>query len=186
MFTMLSSRRKLSALVVLSVLSVVLHTSYTGSQEEHLRTVWNEVDITVRNADGSIVHHEHTLNFRTNAGGDAQASQMGNTATQAAACNWIATTSTAITPAATDTTLSGEITTTGLARAQGVFTSNSNGSHNQFTVENTFTATGALSSVQAGGVFNASSSGSLCFEATWSPVNLTNTQTLDIKWTVNY
>jgi hypothetical protein len=177
-------RRFFATLLIL--LSLVCHDTNVSTQAEHLRQVWNEVDIVVRNADGSIAQHEHVKNFRTNAGGDAQASQMADTSTQSAACNQIAVSTTAITPALTDTTLSGEVTTNGLGRAVGTFTSNTNSAHTQFTLVKTFTASGTVSSVQAGAVFNASSGGSLCWEATWSPVNLVNTQTITITWTVNY
>lgn len=153
---------------------------------EHFRTVTDDVYIDVRNSDGSLISHQHVLNLRTNAGGDAQASQMADTSTQSAACNFVAVSSSAITPAVTDTTLTGEISTSGLSRAQGTFTSNTNSAHSQFTVVKTFTATGTVSSVQSGAIFNASSSGTDCWEATWSPVNLVNTQTLTITWTVTY
>lgn len=60
-------------------------------------------------------------NLATSAGVDANSSQMANTAAQAASCNYVALTNTAITPAVADTTLSGEISSNGLSRAQGTY-----------------------------------------------------------------
>jgi hypothetical protein len=126
---------------------------------------------------------ETNHNLRTDAGSDAQASQMGNTSTQAAACNYIALTNTAITPGAAHTTLSGEISTNGLGRAQGAY-AHTNGTA-LFTISKVFTASGAQSA-QAAGLFNASSTGTLCFENTFTAASLLTNDTLSIVWTVNY
>ena len=79
------------------------------------------VHIVARHADGTIFADFLTHNIRTTAGGDAQASQMANTSTQAAACNYIAVTNDSGAPASGDTTLASEITTNGLGRAQGTY-----------------------------------------------------------------
>lgn len=104
----------------------------------------------------------------TNAGKDMIASQLANTSTQAAACNYIALTANNASPAAGDTTLTGEIATAsgGLVRAQGAYAHT--GGTNTLTVTKTFTANGSdvLPVVVAKyGLFNASSSGTLGFES---------------------
>jgi hypothetical protein len=103
----------------------------------------------------------------TNAGKDQIASATANTSTQAAAANYIALTANSTSPGAGDTTLTGEITTAsgGLVRAQATY-AHTNGT-STYTLTKTFTANGSdvLPVVIAKiGVFNASSSGSLCFE----------------------
>src|SRR6185437_1471302 len=138
------------------------------------------------------VHH----NLRTNAGADAQASQMANTATQAAACNFFglaadSSNAGAGTIAATDTTLatsgtgSTEITTNGLARAQATYAHTTGTA--TFTLTHTFTDTTAQTAgVNKTGVFNAASSGTMCFEATFTAVTLNVNDTLAETYTVNY
>src|SRR5215467_475537 len=104
----------------------------------------------------------------TNAGKDMIASQLANTSTQAAACNYIALTANNGAPAAGDTTLTGEIVTGGggLVRAQGAYAHS--GGTNTLTVSKTFTANGSDSlpvTVAKYGLFNAASVGTLGFES---------------------
>lgn len=139
-----------------------------------------------------IVNH----NLRTNAGADAQASQMANTATQAAACNYFglaadSSNTGAGTIAATDTTLassgtgSTEISTNGLARAQATYAHTTGTA--TFTLTHTFTdTTASTSGVNKTGVFNAAASGTMCFEALFTPVTLNVNDTLAETYTVNY
>lgn len=139
-----------------------------------------------------VVHH----NLRTNAGADAQASQMANTATQAAACNYFAlaadsSSSGAGTIAATDTTIassgtgSTELTTNGLARAQATYAHTTGTA--TFTLTHTFTDTTAQTAgINKTGVFNATSSGTMCFEALFTAVTLNVNDTLAETYTVNY
>lgn len=143
----------------------------------------NGVHVKAWHADGTVFFEATNHNLRTNAGADAQASQMGNTATQAAACNYIALSNDTTAPGSTDTSVTGEITTNGLARAQGTY-SHTNGT-TSFTVVKTFTATGSQSA-QKTGLLNAPSAGTLCFENTFSQVSLAANDTLQVTWTVNY
>lgn len=103
----------------------------------------------------------------TSAGKDQAASAIANTSTQAAAANYIALTANATAPSAGDTTLTAEIATGGggLIRAQAAYSHTTGQS--TFTLSKTFTANGSDSlpvTVAKIGVFNASSSGSLCYE----------------------
>src|SRR5690348_8761579 len=95
------------------------------------------------------------------------ASQIANTSTQAAACNYLALTANSTSPSAGDTTLTSEITTAsgGLVRAQAAY-AHTNG-QSTFTLSKTFTANGSDSlpvTIAKVGVFNAASSGTMGFE----------------------
>ena len=232
----------------------------------------NMVRVVARHADGTVFYDKTMHNLRTNAGVTWQEGQMAGTT--AAVCTYIAVSSTAITPSVSDTALSGEITTSGLARTNGTVSYSStasdlgsgtytsggtiSGSAGQtcalssfnngcsgstatvaltgsntiasgtaltvtaagtsctsaptsatlgngtatcsgtatvstalgiiptYTVSNTFTASAAVSSVQSTALFNASSSGTECFENTFSAVSLNSGDTLTVKWTINY
>lgn len=94
-----------------------------------------------------------------------------DTATQPAAANRIGVTASAVTPAAGHTTLSGEITTggAGLLRAQAAFAKSST---KVYTLIKTFTINGTDTipvTLQAFGVFNAASAGTMLIENTISP-----------------
>jgi len=132
---------------------------------------------------GTIFYETTTHNLVTNAGLNWLADIMANTSTPAVntQCNFIALTNTAITPGATDTTLSGEIVANGLSRAQGTYTHSSNAT--TFTIAKTFTATGAQSA-QAGAVFTASSAGTMCYEDTFTSATLATNDTLSVTWTI--
>lgn len=133
----------------------------------------------VRN--GLEVYHHEDHNLITNAGKDFIAAQIGSTSPGANGANYIALTNTAITPAAGDTTLSGEITLNGLARAQGAYSHT--GGTNTYTESKTFTAT-ASQSAQAAGLFTASSAGTMMAENTFTSVSLANGDQLTITWTI--
>jgi hypothetical protein len=141
----------------------------------------NTVEVVARHKDGREFYRHKSHNLLTNAGKDVISSAVSNTGTQAAACNYIALTNTAITPAAGDTTLSGEIAANGLSRAQATY-AHTNGT-NTYTLTKVFTATATQAS-QAAGVFNASSAGSMCFENTYTSVTLNNGDTLTVTWTI--
>jgi hypothetical protein len=103
----------------------------------------------------------------TNAGRDHVASACFNTSTQPAAANYIALTANSTSPSASDTSLTGEITTAGggLVRAQATY-AHTNGTATA-TLTKTFTANGSDSlpvSVAKIGIFNAASSGTLVYE----------------------
>lgn len=126
---------------------------------------------------------DYTMNLVTNAGLNWAADILGNTSTPSvnAQCNYIALTNTAITPAAGDTTLSGEISSNGLSRAQATYAHTSNAT--TFTLSKTFTATGTQSA-QAGGVFTAASVGTMCYEDTFTSASLVSGDTLAVTWTI--
>lgn len=98
----------------------------------------------------------------------------------------IASTESTITPAASDTTLTGEISTNGLARADAT-TKNHSAGTNSTLLEHTFTASGAFTDVKASATFNATSSGTMAHIANFSTGSgtLATNDTLKISWTLN-
>jgi hypothetical protein len=170
---------------------------------EHARLVQNDVSYVFRHCqkymhDGvldeagkktcsldsaTIFSNQIVHNLRTTAGGDWQASVMGNTAAPPATCNYIALSNDAVAPAAGDTAVASEITLNGLARAQGTYSHTA--STASFTIQKVFTATGTQASQKAG-LLNAGAAGTLCFENTYTQVTVNNGDTLTVTWTINY
>ncbi len=139
------------------------------------------VHVVARHPDGTVFLDVTGHNLRVNAGINWQYNQMAGTT--AAVCTYIALSNTAITPAATDTSLSGEITTNGLGRALGTATHTSNAT--SYTLANTFTATGTQAA-QSAAILNASSSGTMCFENTFTQATLASGDTLTVTWTITF
>jgi len=138
------------------------------------------VNVAACNADSSTVYSQVTKhNLTTNAGKDFIKAQISGTGVTTN-CAYIAVGNSAVTPAATDTTLTGEVSTNGLSRAVGTYSSTGTGT---FTLVKTFTATGAVSSLQAAAVFTAASSGTMCFEVgSLGPVTMATNDTLTVTW----
>jgi len=141
----------------------------------------NTVHLVARHPDGTVFYDQTFHNLRTNAGINWQYGQMAGST--AAVCTYIALSNSGATPAATDTALASEITTNGLARANGTASHSANAT--SYTISYTFTATGAQAAQNAG-ILNASSSGTLCFENTFSQVSMQSGDTLAVTWTVNF
>jgi hypothetical protein len=126
-------------------------------------------------------------NLLTNNGRDKY-HQVALTDTSATlrGAGYIASTESTITPAAGDTTLSGEITTNGLGRADAGTKTHSAGT-NSTLLEHTFTASGAFTDVKASATFNASSGVTMFHIANFSTGSgtLATNDTLKISWTIN-
>ena len=126
-------------------------------------------------------------NLLTDAGKDWMHAQVyTNTAAGTRGAGFIASTETSITPAVGNTTLSGEISTNGLARADAG-TKTHTAASNSTLIEHTFTATGAFTSVLASALFNASSAGTMPHIANFATGSgtLATNDTLKISWTNN-
>jgi hypothetical protein len=139
------------------------------------------VHVVARHADGTVFLDEWGHNLRVNSGINWQYNQMAGTT--AAACTYIALSNSVITPAPTDTALSGEITGNGLTRTLGTATHTSNAT--SYTLPVIFTASGTQAA-QAAAVFNASSSGTMCFENTFTQASLVSGDTLTVTWTISF
>jgi hypothetical protein len=134
--------------------------------------------------DGNEIYHHEDHNLITTAGRDFIRQQIGETSSGnigTNGANYIALSSNTAAPAAGDTTLAGEITSGGLARAQGTYAEVST---DQYTITRTFTASASHTAVQKAGLFTASSSGTMMAENTFTSVSLANNDQLTITWTI--
>lgn len=123
-------------------------------------------------------------NLLTNGGRDFFHAQVyTNTSAGTIGGNYIAVTTDTGAPAAGDTTLTSEITTNGLGRAQATTRTHSAGT-NTTTLAITFTASGTHTAVQKAALFNASSAGTMTHENTFTPVTLATNDTLQVSWTL--
>lgn len=123
----------------------------------------------------------------TDAGKDWMHQQVYvNTSAGTRGAGFIASTESVITPALANTTLTGEITTNGLGRADAT-TKTHTAASNSSTIEHTFTASGSFTSVLASALFNASSAGTMPHIANFATGSgiLASADTLKITWTVN-
>lgn len=151
--------------------------------KERARPRTDVVTIVARHPDDKVFYRWQGHNLETNAGLDWQASVMGDTAAPPATCNYLALSDDATAPAATDTAVAGEITLNGLVRAQGTYAHTAGAS--SYSIAHTWTAT-AAQAAQKAGMLNAASTGTLCFENTFTAVSLQANDTLTLTWTVNY
>lgn len=123
-------------------------------------------------------------NLLTDDGRDWMHAQIyTNTTAGTRGAGYIALTSDATSPSASDTTLTSEITTGGLARADASTKTHSSGT-NTTTIQHTFTASATHTNVQKAALFNASSAGYMAHENTFTPVTLQSSDTLQVTWTV--
>ena len=97
--------------------------------------------------------------------------------------NYIALSNDAAAPAATDTTLTGELTSNGLNRQQGTV-SHTVGT-NQTTVQKVFTFTGGTQAVQKSALFNLSSSGIMAHEVQFTQRTLNTNDTLTVTYSIS-
>lgn len=127
--------------------------------------------------------------LRTNAGIDFQAQVMGATSGTGigtgtfAPANYIGLTANSTAPAATDTTLTGEVTTGSLARAQATYAHTTAAA--SYTLTKTFTSDQSITIAKIG-VFNAATAGTMVFETLLSATaTLVSGDQLTITETVN-
>jgi hypothetical protein len=100
-----------------------------------------------------------------------------------AVLQYIALSTDAGAPAATDTTLTAEVTTNGLARAQATTDSHSVGT-NSTTIAYTWTASGIVNSIQKCALFTAIAAGTMANETTFSVTNMSATDQLSLTYTI--
>lgn len=158
---------------------LVTHRRPTDFKKNPLTGLWEAVERSFILID----EPELVWNQITNAGRDQLHLQgYGSTGLATNGFNYIALTNTAITPAAGDTTLSGEISANGLARAQGTYAHTA--STNTSTIDKTFTCTTAPQAAQAAALFNAASVGTMNHELTFTQRSLQVNDTLQITYTI--
>lgn len=124
-------------------------------------------------------------NLVTSGGRDAIHSAIYiNTSASVAPFNYIALSANSATPAAANTSLAGEITSGGLARAQATTRAHTNGQPTS-TLTEVFTATASHTGIRLSAIFNASSAGTMLHIAVLDNTrNLVNNDTLTITWTI--
>lgn len=156
----------------------------TGLLEPDYRWKDSQVGPIIDQDSCELLHEEEVWNQITNVG-RVQLHKNGYDTSGLATngFNYVALTNTAVSPAAGDTTLSGEIAANGLSRAQGTVTLAS-GAGNQTTVAKTFTCTTAPQAAQAGMLFNAASVGTGNHELTFTQRSLQIGDTLATTWTI--
>lgn len=125
--------------------------------------------------------------LRTNAGADFQAAQMSGT--PGAAANYMALSTNATAPVATDTVLTGELNTAGGGLIRALATYAHTAGTTTYTLSRTFTANatdGASNTVQKAGIFTAAAGGTMVFEtAVPSPPVMVAGDQLTVTLTVN-
>jgi hypothetical protein len=129
---------------------------------------------------------KNVRNLLTNAGKDyLHAQYWTNLVAGGVGVNFIALSESTLTPAVTDTTLGGEITTNGLARDDATTRSHSAGA-NTTTLSITFTATGSFTDVKASALFNAAAAGTMGHIANFSTGSgtLASGDQLAVTWTM--
>lgn len=127
---------------------------------------------------------EEVLNLITNVGRVWMHTQCyATTGMGANGLNWIALSNDTLTETATSTTLSTEITTNGLARAQGTVTLPT-GSGTTTTVDKTFTCATAPQAAQKGALFTASTVGTMNHALAFTQRSLQIGDTLQTTWTL--
>lgn len=134
-------------------------------------------------------------NSRVSKGGDLIASLITgvsqNSISSPLPPKYIALSTSTLTPAYTDTTLTGETSATGLARTLGTqgsyITPTTLDGAASYTVTNTFTnSSGGSVTILSAALFDASSTGNLFVEANLaSSAILANADTLSVTWTIN-
>jgi hypothetical protein len=149
-------------------------------------------------ADPTTVFYTHkSHNLLTNAGKDKIANQLsaaGAAASATAVCQWIAlandtsntnvgTVNNTDTTIATSGTGSTELTTNGMARVAVTTQSHTNGT-STYILSKVFTDTTAASTMNKAGVFDAASTGNMCFENLFTQVTLQINDTLTVTWTI--
>jgi len=138
--------------------------------------------------NGELVATAH--NIITNAGVGLFDEALHGPAASSAAANarFIALSTDSTAPAYTDTTCPSEITTGGLARAEGTVSVTAGPANGDETVRvsKTFTASASFTGVQKACLFTAATGGTLYAIATFSPVNLAANDQLTINWDFSY
>jgi len=123
-------------------------------------------------------------NLLTNSGRDAfHALAYTNTTAGSRGYGYIGLTSNSASPAATDTALTGEITTGGLGRADATTKTHSSGT-NSTTIQNTFTSSATHTAIVKAALFNAASAGTMAHINTFTSVTLQSSDTLQVTWTL--
>ena len=173
-----------------------LHTRIGAFIGYHLGVSgFNRVDAYITRANGKVEFLGPSYNSRVNAGAALAASLISGTTlgglTSPSAAKYIALSTSSLTPAAGDTTLSGETSVSGLGRAlgsAGTYTAPASlDAGCSYVLSKVFTAgvTGPTT-IQSAAIFDAASTGNMLVEANLSSSAVLGlNDQLTINWTVN-
>ena len=135
--------------------------------------------LTHRDAKGNLLWEETVHNLVTTAGRDFLHAQCyASSGIGSNGLNYIALSNDSGSPSTSDTTLTGEIVSNGLARAQGTVAHTSG--TDTTTVSKTFTCSGSAQSCQKLALFTQSSGGTMCHETAFTQRNLNPGDTLAV------
>jgi len=179
-----------------SIVKYLLHTRYGSFIGFKLGIRgYNRVEPVINLATGQIKRLRPSYNSRVNVGAALSASLLSGSTLGGISSplppKYIALSTSVLSPASTDTTLSGETSASGLGRTAGTIggyvapTILDGGS--TYTITHTFTDATGGHTLNSSGLFDASSSGNLFAEANFSaPATLVNpSDTIVITWTIN-
>ena len=128
---------------------------------------------------------EYHPNLLTTDGRDFYHAQvLTNTAAGTRGSGFLAVTADAGAPAAGDTTLTGEITTNGLARADATPKTHTDNT-NSTTIEHEWTASGTHTAVVKCALFNAGAAGIMTHEGTFTAASLISGDKLKVTYVIN-
>lgn len=139
------------------------------------------VNIVAWHPDGTVFFNETGENLIVNTGLDFIKQQIAGTVTTNKAI-YIALSTDGTSPSASWTSIPNEISTGGLTRAAGTYTSTGTGA---WTVSKTFTATSSFTGVQLTGLYYQSSGNTLFAAKQFSSVNLANGDQIQITWSIS-
>ncbi len=128
-----------------------------------------------------VIAERDAWNVVTKAQIDFMFAQAYSTSTGANGLNYIALSNDSVTETSTSTTLSSEIASNGLTRAQGTYAHSASAATG--TISKTFTASGTQS-CQKAALFSASSSGTMGHVLSFTSVSLISGDTLAITFTI--
>lgn len=163
--------------------------SNTGEKSTFL----GHIIVTVRDPEGHIKAYRQTDNIVTAIGHNCAANLLFGTGfancTGPATFQYIALTNSSITPGAGDTTLTGEQVNGGMQRQAGTITAAQVATVSPNVaiaqIAKTFTYTGTSSrTVDASGLFDASSTGNMFADHTFSTVTLNTNDQLTVQWQI--
>ena len=164
-------------------------TTVLSLDKKRLGEIVGYLNVQVKRANSDIWEDvggtSYVHNVFTNAGRDwVHAQAYTNTSAGTRGAGYIAVSAETTTPVAGDTTLAGEISTNGLARADAT-TKTHTGGTNTTLIEHTFTASGAHTAVHKAALFNASSTGTMPHAANFSSdVTLATNDQLKVSFTL--
>jgi hypothetical protein len=149
-----------------------IHGYITVQVYRHLEDKWYTID-------------EFHPNLLTTDGRDFYHAQvLTNTTAGTRGSGFLAVTTDTGAPAAGDTTLTTEITTNGLARADATTKTHTDNT-NSTTIEHEWTASGTHTAVQKCALFNASSAGIMTHEGTFTSASLISGDKLKVTYVIN-